>query len=74
MQKLAALCIRRPVFATMLIVALLVLGMASYRNLGVDLYPKIDFPNVTVTTTLRGHRPKRSKARSPSASRRRSTP
>ena len=57
MQKLAALCIRRPVFATMLIVALLVLGMASYRNLGVDLYPKIDFPTVTVTTTLRGASP-----------------
>jgi HAE1 family hydrophobic/amphiphilic exporter-1 len=52
----------------MLIVALLVLGMASYRNPGVDLYPKIDFPNVTVTTTLRGASPEEISARSPSAS------
>jgi HAE1 family hydrophobic/amphiphilic exporter-1 len=41
----------------MLIVALLVLGLAAYRSLGVDLYPKIDFPTVTVTTTLRGASP-----------------
>jgi len=57
MQKLAAICIRRPVFATMLIAALLVMGLAAYRNLGVDLFPKIEFPVVTVTTTLRGASP-----------------
>jgi HAE1 family hydrophobic/amphiphilic exporter-1 len=57
MQKLAEICIRRPVFATMLIMALVVLGLDSYRKLGVDLFPKIDFPIVTVTTTLRGAAP-----------------
>src|SRR3990170_4145630 len=57
MQKLAEICIRRPVFATMLIVALVVLGLSSYRSLGVDLFPKVDFPFVTITTTLRGAAP-----------------
>ena len=57
MQKLAEICIRRPVFATMLVMALVVLGFDSYRKLGVDLFPKIDLPAVTVTTTLRGASP-----------------
>lgn len=51
---LAALCVRRPVFATMLIMALIVLGVASFRELGVDLFPKVDIPVVTVTTVLPG--------------------
>jgi HAE1 family hydrophobic/amphiphilic exporter-1 len=53
-MNLADLCIRRPVFATMLIMALVVLGLFSYRQLGVDLYPNVDIPTVTVTTTLKG--------------------
>jgi len=57
MQKLAEICVRRPVFATMLILALVVLGLNSYRKLGVDLLPKIEFPTVTITTTLRGASP-----------------
>jgi HAE1 family hydrophobic/amphiphilic exporter-1 len=48
------ICIRRPVFATMLITALVVLGMFSYARLGVDLYPNVDIPTVTITTTLKG--------------------
>ena len=51
---LAALCVRRPVFATMLIMALVVLGVASFRELGIDQFPKIDLPIVIVTTTLPG--------------------
>jgi hydrophobic/amphiphilic exporter-1 (mainly G- bacteria), HAE1 family len=51
---LAALCVRRPVFATMLIMALVVLGVASFRELGIDQYPKVDLPVVTVTTVLPG--------------------
>ncbi len=51
---LAALCVRRPVFATMLIMALVVLGIASFRELGIDQYPKVDIPVVTVTTVLPG--------------------
>ena len=57
MQKLAQICIRRPVFATMLIMALVVMGLDAYRKLGVDFFPKIEFPIVTITTTLRGAAP-----------------
>ncbi|HLG17177.1 MAG TPA: efflux RND transporter permease subunit [Blastocatellia bacterium] len=57
MQKLAEICIRRPVFATMIGVALLVLGGFAYLKLGVDLFPKVEFPTVTVTTTLPGASP-----------------
>ena len=49
--------IRRPVLASMLTLLLLVLGVFSLRDLGVDLMPKIDVPVVTVTTTLRGASP-----------------
>ncbi|MBL8220471.1 MAG: efflux RND transporter permease subunit, partial [Bryobacterales bacterium] len=57
MQKLAEICVRRPVFATMLVMALMVLGFDSYRKLGVDLFPKVEFPIITITTTLRGASP-----------------
>ncbi|MCU0247899.1 MAG: efflux RND transporter permease subunit, partial [Bryobacter sp.] len=57
MQKLAEICIRRPVFATMLILMLVVLGGFAYSKLGVDFFPKVEFPIVTVTTTLRGASP-----------------
>jgi HAE1 family hydrophobic/amphiphilic exporter-1 len=51
------LCVRRPVFATMLAVGLVVLGLASYRELGLDAFPKVDFPTVTITTRLPGASP-----------------
>src|SRR6266404_3515528 len=57
MQKLAEICVRRPVFATMLILALTVVGIFSYFSLGVDLFPKIDLPTVTVTVTNPGSSP-----------------
>ena len=57
MQKLAEICIRRPVFATMLIMALVVVGGFCYTRLGVDLFPKVDSPTVTVTTVLPGASP-----------------
>lgn len=57
MQKLAELCIKRPVFATMLVMALIVVGAFSYFKLGVDLFPKIDLPTVTITTRLDGASP-----------------
>jgi HAE1 family hydrophobic/amphiphilic exporter-1 len=55
--SLVDICVRRPVFATMLIVSLVVLGLASYRDLGLDLFPKVDLPTVTVTTRLPGGSP-----------------
>jgi hydrophobe/amphiphile efflux-1 (HAE1) family protein len=57
MQKLAEICIRRPVFAAMLILALVVVGTASYFRLGVDRFPSVDLPTVTVRTTLPGAAP-----------------
>ena len=53
-MRFADVFIRRPVFATMLIMSLVVSGLFSYRSLGLDLFPNIDFPIVTVTTTLKG--------------------
>ena len=51
---LADTSVKRPVFATMVIMALVVLGIVSYPNIGVDLFPKVDFPIVTITTVLKG--------------------
>ena len=56
-MKLADVSISRPIFATMMVAALVVLGIFSYGRLGVDLFPNIDLPIVTVTTTLRGAGP-----------------
>jgi HAE1 family hydrophobic/amphiphilic exporter-1 len=47
-------CIRRPVFTTMLVLGPVVLGFASYQRLGVELFPNVDVPVVVVTTTLKG--------------------
>jgi len=54
---LAETSVKRPVFATMVILALVVLGLVSYPSIGVDLFPKVDFPIVTITTTLKGASP-----------------
>jgi hydrophobic/amphiphilic exporter-1 (mainly G- bacteria), HAE1 family len=57
MQWLAEICVRRPVFATMIIMSLTVIGAFSFMSLGVDLFPKIDFPTITVTVTNPGASP-----------------
>ncbi len=57
MQKLAEICVRRPVFATMLILSLVVVGMFSYGTLGVDLFPKVDLPTIVITTINPGASP-----------------
>jgi HAE1 family hydrophobic/amphiphilic exporter-1 len=54
MQKLAEICIRRPVFATMIVLSLVVVGSASYFRLGVDRFPSVDLPTVNVRTSLPG--------------------
>ncbi|MET0649423.1 MAG: efflux RND transporter permease subunit [Pyrinomonadaceae bacterium] len=58
MQKLAEICVRRPVFATMLILSLTVVGAFSFTSLGVDLFPKIDFPTITVSVVNPGASPR----------------
>ena len=57
MQWLAEICVKRPVFATMLIMSLVVVGAFSFFSLGVDLFPKIDFPTITVTVVNPGASP-----------------
>ena len=54
---LADTSIRKPVFATMLVLALVVLGVVAYPRIGVDLFPKVDFPIVNIRTTLKGASP-----------------
>ncbi len=56
-MKLANVSIERPVFATMMILALIVLGLFSYTKLNIDQYPDVDIPAVTVTTVLPGAGP-----------------
>ncbi len=56
-MKLAEVCVKRPVFATMLVMTFVVLGLFSYTQLGIDLFPKIDLPTVTVRTILPGASP-----------------
>jgi HAE1 family hydrophobic/amphiphilic exporter-1 len=57
MQKLAEICVRRPVFATVIILLLTVIGGFSFFTLGVDRFPKIDIPTVSVSTTNTGAAP-----------------
>jgi hydrophobic/amphiphilic exporter-1 (mainly G- bacteria), HAE1 family len=57
MQWLASISVRRPVFATVLILVLVVVGVVGYKSLGVDKFPKIDFPLVTIVTPYEGASP-----------------
>jgi HAE1 family hydrophobic/amphiphilic exporter-1 len=57
MQTLAEICIRRPVFACMLVLSLVVAGATGYMKLNVDRSPSVDLPTVFVSTTLPGASP-----------------
>ena len=57
MQWLAQICVRRPVFASVLMLIIVVLGAAGYGKLGLDQFPNVDFPFVVVTTRLDGAAP-----------------
>ena len=54
MQWLARICVERPVFALMLIAAVVVAGAASYPQLGIDRFPNIDLPTIRVATNYPG--------------------
>jgi HAE1 family hydrophobic/amphiphilic exporter-1 len=74
-RGLAEVCVRRPVFAAMTSVALLVVGAVGYVRLGVDRFPAVDLPSVRVQTRLPGAAPEEVETEvSEIASRRRSTP
>ncbi|HZV08070.1 MAG TPA: efflux RND transporter permease subunit [Gemmataceae bacterium] len=53
-MNISEICIRRPIFTWVLVSAPVVLGLVSYFKLGVDLFPKVDFPVVSVSANLPG--------------------
>jgi hydrophobic/amphiphilic exporter-1 (mainly G- bacteria), HAE1 family len=57
MQWLAEVCVKRPVFATMIVMSMVIVGAFSFFSLGLDLFPKIDFPTITITTINPGSSP-----------------
>jgi hydrophobe/amphiphile efflux-1 (HAE1) family protein len=57
MQWLAELCVKRPIFASVLILVLGVIGIAGYTQLGVDRFPNVDFPIVVIVTNEPGASP-----------------
>jgi HAE1 family hydrophobic/amphiphilic exporter-1 len=57
MQWLARISVKRPVFATVLILFITVIGAVGYFQLGIDRFPKVDFPTVAVITRLPGAAP-----------------
>lgn len=54
MYWLAEVCVRRPVFALMLVAALVVSGIVAFPQLGVDRFPNMDLPQIYVSTTYVG--------------------
>ena len=56
-MNLSEFCIRRPVFTTLLMMAIVVAGFAGYRTLAVSALPRVDFPTIQVTANLTGASP-----------------
>jgi len=56
-MKLPEISIKRPVFMTMVGLALIVFGIVAFPKLALDLFPKVDFPVVNITTKLVGASP-----------------
>ena len=54
---LTAISVKHPVFATMIMVAILVFGVSAYRSLPIEQYPDVDFPIVAVLTPYTGASP-----------------
>jgi len=56
-MKLSDVSIERPIFTAMIMLAIVVFGGVMFNKLSVDLFPKVDFPIVTITTTYAGADP-----------------
>lgn len=56
-EGISSVFIKRPVTTVMLSLAMIVLGLVGYQSMGVDMFPDVDFPYVTVQTTLQGASP-----------------
>src|ERR1044072_5404160 len=57
MQKLAEICIRRPVFASMIVLSLVVIGTAGFFKIGVERFSSVALPTVSVRVSLPGASP-----------------
>ena len=57
MQWLANISVRRPIFASVLIMVFVVVGVVGYKSLGVDKFPKVDFPMIMIVTPYPGASP-----------------
>jgi HAE1 family hydrophobic/amphiphilic exporter-1 len=53
-MSISEICIRRPVFTWVLVAIPVVLGLVAYNELGVDLFPKVDFPVISISAALPG--------------------
>ena len=56
-MNIARLSIKRPIFITCIVLSMLTFGLISLNRLGVDLYPEINFPGISVTTVYTGAAP-----------------
>jgi HAE1 family hydrophobic/amphiphilic exporter-1 len=56
-MNIAKLSIKRPIFMACLVIIMIVMGVIGFNRLGVDIFPPIDFPVVTVTTLYPGASP-----------------
>jgi hydrophobic/amphiphilic exporter-1 (mainly G- bacteria), HAE1 family len=54
---LSETAIKRPVFATMVLASIVVFGIVSYRNVGIDMFPKVELPVITIISSLPGADP-----------------
>src|SRR6476620_10346028 len=57
MHKLAELCVRRPVFATVIVFSMVVVGWFANPQLDVDRSPEVDLPTIVISTRLVGAAP-----------------
>ncbi len=56
-MTLSDIAIRRPIFTSMVLSAIIVFGVISYRRVGIDLFPRVEFPVITVVSVLPGADP-----------------
>ena len=54
---LSNISIKRPIFASVMILALVTLGIFSYRRLAIDMYPDVEIPSLSVITKYAGASP-----------------
>ncbi|MFA5863996.1 MAG: efflux RND transporter permease subunit [Phycisphaerae bacterium] len=54
---LSNIAIKRPVFTTMVIMTIIVFGIISFREIGIDLFPRVEFPVITIVSVLPGADP-----------------